>query len=406
MRKYSPTLLLLLFCILEYIIPVISIIVSSTITTYSMIVSLAIVYIIVLISTRNQNFFMQVIIGFFPIITLEILYRFLYSSQTLIIFIYDLMYQIAICLITVYVLKIKRAYIYNLSKITFVAIIITIITTIIGIYLHPMASRYLATVSDVLDKTFVTLQWQNVGGYSFVYTVILLYPMLICSYKQNRLKMWQMAVLFVAIAWLLIKTEYATALLMFLVSSILLFLKKQLTTKSLIIVLVVLLVILIFLIPVLGDSFQFLSRKIDSQVLSERFAYISDILKGVDTTSAVGNRTERWMRSLNTFIENPIIGCAFTSNGITGGHSYIMDRMALYGSLGIAALVIFYRMIYKIFYREYRDKPYWGYILFSFLQTILLSTINTGNWIFVIGFGIPIFVFWIDNDKTFSLKRT
>lgn len=81
--------------------------------------------------------------------------------------------------------------------------------------------------------------------------------------------------------------------------------------------------------------------------------------------------------------------------GGIGGHSFILDTIGLYGFLGIISLIFMYRKIYRLFFAPFRNKGGYGYVLWLFLQTILLSCVNTGMWLSVLALLAPIILYKI-----------
>lgn len=46
--------------------------------------------------------------------------------------------------------------------------------------------RILATLESANDANAVLYAWENIGGYEFIYMVVLLYPLLILAYKRKK----------------------------------------------------------------------------------------------------------------------------------------------------------------------------------------------------------------------------
>ena len=67
------------------------------------------------------------------------------------------------------------------------AVCVTCMTTIIGCIAHPDAARVLATTKSSQDPLAILYEMQNIGGYGFVYSTVLLYPFVILAYKMKKL---------------------------------------------------------------------------------------------------------------------------------------------------------------------------------------------------------------------------
>ena len=97
-----------------------------------------------------------------------------------------------------------------------------------------------------------------------------------------------------------------------------------------------------------------------------------------------------YQRSIQTFFSNPLFGTIFSGGGGVGGHSFILDTIGVYGVLGVVLLFYMYRNIYRYFIAPFRNEDGYGYVLWLFLQSILLSCINTGMWLTVLTLFAPI----------------
>ena len=104
------------------------------------------------------------------------------------------------------------------------------------------------------------------------------------------------------------------------------------------------------------------------------------------------NRDELYMYSINMFLKSPLFGVLFGGKMVTGGHSFILDNLALYGMVGGGLMAMMYRGIYLRFIKPLSERPGYCILVWSFIQTIALSTINTGMWLNNLCLYTPIFV--------------
>ena len=95
--------------------------------------------------------------------------------------------------------------------------------------------------------------------------------------------------------------------------------------------------------------------------------------------------------SINTFLRNPIFG-SYWGGGGNGGHSFILDFTAQFGIIGLSVLIFAYCVIYRYFLAPYKNKEGFGFVVWLFVQTLLLSLVNTGMWLIVLTVIIPIFL--------------
>ena len=277
------------------------------------------------------------------------------------------------------------------------SIVITVITTIIGCIRNPMAARILATIETSQDERNISFGWQNIGGYGFVYTVVLLYPLLIYAYKQNRLKWFFFYPLAVSTFALVILSEYATALLLLIISSMFIFISKKLSLRGMIVFGAFAVVFILLFQGVINNLLRSLADIVDSEILSERLI----TLAGGKTALEKSDNERIWLYrySFNTFLSSPLFGTMFGKYGRIGGHSSILDTLAKYGLVGLAVLYFMYRKIYIVFIKPYSNHPGYGFIVWTFIQAIFLSTINTGFWFDVLALYMPLILFAI-GEKT------
>jgi hypothetical protein len=267
------------------------------------------------------------------------------------------------------------------------------ITTCVGLLLFPSASRILATIASSSDETFVIYNWYNIGGFEFIYTIVLLYPVLIMAYKQKKINLFITICGTVLIYTTVLLSEYATALLLLMLSTTLFFVKKNLTKRDVFILLLIGIVVLIFCSSYLSQFLTYVGTLTGSETLSVRFTALAGGQTGLESTD--DNRIQLYQRSLTTFLQHPLIGTFLSGGGGVGGHSYILDILGRYGLLGAALLYFMYRKIYCFFVAPFKDMPGYGFVLWTFLQAILLSVLNPGMWLNVLTLIVPIFVIHI-----------
>lgn len=381
--------LIIVFVLLYSIMPVVGRFISSTFSTYLYMVMLLItVAFIVFASARkslNRNIYLLL-----PFVIWQILQTFI-TSETILMWGYQALLACVPILLGAYVLQYRRAEINFYSKLIVVAFLATIITTIIGLQQYPDAARWLATASSSAEAKLILYEWKNIGGYSFVYSVVLLYPLLIFAYKQKKVGAVFTVCMSVGIFVLLIMAEYTTALLLFLITTILFFVKRNLTGKEVIVLIVVEILLCVVFSDYVSDFFTLLGDRLNNKNFSERFYALAGGKKGLET--AEDNRLELYTMSLNTFLSKPLLGTFLSGGYGSGGHSFILDALAQFGLAGATLLYFMYRRIYIAFYKPLKDKPGYGYLLWAFVQTILLSCINTGMWMEVLALYIPILAY-------------
>lgn len=277
----------------------------------------------------------------------------------------------------------------NITNLIFASYIVTAITTFIGNSRYEGVSRLLATLdsNDPMRQLYVS---ENIGGFVLIYELVLLVPLIIYMIKKrkmNRALGWGLIVLF---GITIISSEYTTALLMY-VLSLTLFLIPKITKRKILVLVVILVILFIINSLYFADLFEYLSENIQSQTLAVRFEEMAELLREGET-SADGNATNRmdlYKKSINAFFESGMMGI-WNGTGL-GGHSFIFDTMGKFGIIGLFAIIVMYRMIYKMFIGPYRREDFYPYLFFVYMIAIFMAFINPKTYLFIFICLIPLF---------------
>lgn len=270
---------------------------------------------------------------------------------------------------------------------------ITIITTCIGLIRFPFAARILATIESSSDASAVLYNWYNIGGYDFIYMVVLLYPLLILAYKRKKIGLIPTVISVIALFLMVVLSEYTTALLLLLITSLLFFIKRNPTSRDIVCFLIFSVVCMFVLEDFLSSFLQWVGSLTGSETMIERLNSLAGGQAGLEQSES--NRIFLYERSIQTFFANPLFGTMLKGGGGVGGHSFILDTVGVYGIFGIALLFFMYRKIYRLFFEPFKNEDGYGYVLWLFLQSILLSCINTGMWLPVLTLFTPVILYKI-----------
>lgn len=386
--KFSFKDIMIVYILSYMLMPVVARFTSTYLTTYFfMAVSLLISIILVAEGIKTNHSYLNM---FVPFLLLQALTIFSPKEDFLV-----WGYQILLFLMPIflgrYIIS-EKSYrmqrIYGIIIIVFV--LITSATTILGCMRYPNASRIMATVEDADSAEFIMYNWLNIGDYSFVYTLVLLYPVVILAYKMKKVPLIAAlgaAVLCIAVA---IFTEYTIALILVILSSFLLLTKRGLTSKGILFFAIFCIIMFFVFSSNISTFLKWLGSSVNSEQMSDRLVALSEGQKGLE--SAEDNRFELYTMSFNTFLERPLYGIFLTGNWGVGGHSFILDNLAQYGLIGGTIMFFMYRGVYKVFFKPFSDRVGYGYVLWIFIQAIILSLINTGMWLEVICLYAPVFI--------------
>lgn len=268
-----------------------------------------------------------------------------------------------------------------------VAFVITAITTYFGCITYEHPSRYMAAHSSGMLYELYTKS--NIGSFSFAYQLVLINPLIVYLTKEKKIPFIIGIGVILFIGIVLIEMEYTSAVILYIVSSIFL-LSGKLTKKKIVAFVVIICLLIVFGSEFLGSVLDKIASAIDNPIFSSRLQYLSGSLTGTDVgnISESGDRLARYMRSISIFFDTWTLG---NWTGNSGGHSYIFDTIAVYGLLGILAIIIMYRRIYTLYIRPFKNTTIFPYIYFVYLMGIFMAVINPKPFPFIFIFVIPLF---------------
>lgn len=387
---------LIIILVLAYsIMPIVSRFISSVFSTYFYMIILLFLAVLIVFSNKKVSLNRNVWI-LYPFIVWRCMELFV-TGESLIMWGYQSLIMLIPIILGTYILKYLQHEHRFFCSIICLAFGVTIITTIIGLLQYPEAARWLATVESSENARLIMYNWKNMGGYDFVYSVVLLYPLVIFAHKQKKIKAVWAFCLTVGILLMLILAQYTTALLLFLVSSILFVVKRDLKKNDLILLIIVEIIFCIVLSDAVSEVLMWLGDMLNSDIFSQRLYALAGGKTGLQ--NAETKRLDLYLKSINTFLNHPLLGTFLRGGYGSSGHSFVLDILARFGLLGAVVLFSMYKKIYELFYAPFRRKKGYGFILWIFLQTILLSCLNTGMWLYVLTLYVPLLVYGIYGER-------
>ena len=275
---------------------------------------------------------------------------------------------------------------------------ITAITTIVGCTHYPLASRVLATTESTSNEIYKLYSSMNIGGFTFVYELVLITPIVIYLIKNKAVSKIIGFGILILFAYTIVKAEYTTALIFYVLSLVLFFI-PELNGKKVIGILLIGFVLSIFASGFIGNVFSAIASNMNSVTLSSRFNYIGNLLNGNEITNTMfsGNRMVLYEKSWNAFLST--FGVGGWSRDIAGGHSFLLDLMAYFGVIGIVCFIIVSRSIYFHNIKPFKHKKIYGYILWSFILTIFLAILNPKLNYYYFIFITPLFALTFENEE-------
>ncbi len=380
----SRTSLIISFLVIYSIMPILSRLISMYLTTYAYMLLVVLVTLKILLSGGMKQF-NECISALLPFAFYQ-LYTYFCNSDSLILWGYRVLLFLLPVLVGYYITTYRRDSLKTVGIVVFFAVTITVVTTVVGLIQYPYAARILAT--DILKDDFliITYSLHNIGGYSFVYTVVLLYPVAIFAYKQKRINKIVLIAVAVAVFFMIILSEYTIALLFFLASSLLLFAGKKLNSKQMLLAGIGFVIFIALFQTAFSHFFVWLADHLDSETVSARLLALAGGQSGLEASD--DNRLPLYMASITCFLQNPFFGTMFRYYS-GGGHSFLLDSLSNYGVLGGITIFLMYRTVYRLFLKPYQKQEGFGYIIWIFAQAIILSLVNTGMWLNVLALYVP-----------------
>lgn len=281
---------------------------------------------------------------------------------------------------------------------------ITLISTCVGCVIFPNAARLMATGMEDDQFLYRTFQMYNIGGFYFVYTITLMVPLLIYHYKENMCGTTSFLIMLFSIVLLTVITEYTMALLGVVLTIILLLFIKNVTVGKLLKYFVIGVLIILTMGSYIAMLLEWVGNFIGSEQISTRFnelsLALSNNLSNDDTD--LEDRMERWKISIDTFKESPVYG----SNGARGGHSYVLDNMAKFGSIGIVALYVLYKCIYKNFIESTKLKKIYPYAMVTIMLQAYYAILNPKFFIEFFVLILPLYIYIYTYESSLDNKHT
>lgn len=394
--------LIISYIILYSIMPIVARLTSNYLTTYFYMVVVVALVILILVLDRPENL-NEYLTFLLPFIIYGFLTFFATSSDIVLWGYQTLLFWLPIIL-GYYFTQDTTRILTSYPKLMIFAIVVTMITTIIGCIQNPNAARELATISDSQGAAAVSYDMKNIGGYSFIYSMVLLYPVLILAYKTGKIRLLPTMLIAIAILFTTIYSEYTTALLLFILNSFLFLTKRNLSVRGIFFISIFAILFLLIFPNVITDFLNWLSGAVESKTMSTRLDALSGGKAGLE--SSEDNRLELYTISLNRFFQYPLFGELFESRKTNGGHSFILDSFASYGLLGGSLMFFMYKRIFTRFFLPFKNKIGFGYIVWVFIQAIILSFINTGMWLNVLCLFVPLLLYWIYGTEEIKNEDT
>ncbi|MBO5836933.1 MAG: hypothetical protein J6Q92_03470 [Oscillospiraceae bacterium] len=233
-------------------------------------------------------------------------------------------------------------------KILAIFVSITCVTTMVGLETYPMASRELASGTAIYDTARYTKA--NIGGYDFIYALVLLIPIFFWMIKQAK-GFWKVAYITALVLDILCiyASQYTTALICVVVALIIMWAQKDKKSAGIFTGVLIVFVLLNGL-SLLSEFFYWASTVIGQEYTSDRLLQVSQLLSGqkIDTETST-DRIDYYTRQIEAFLTSPIWGHNLLGSGArASGHTLVLDVLGGVGILGFIPMVWFGKKLYRL----------------------------------------------------------
>lgn len=273
----------------------------------------------------------------------------------------------------------------QISIVLLISLFITSITTLVGLNSIPNASRMLTASSTLFEENKI-LNIKNIGGFDFIYGLIILLPavisILIAKVKTQKniyIKIFY-SFFVILIFYIVLNSSFTIALFSLILATISGLMSRMNSQKIILIFISLSLVYILIPKEIIGVYFNEISYSVDNTYTSERINEVGDYLRGTSNDSGhLLSRTSLYDMSLGTFMSHPItgIGPYYYVNGVgIGYHSQILDDLARYGLFGFLFYVLFFYSYCKFVNKRWKDIGYNVNFLAPLLVFLFISLLN------------------------------
>lgn len=258
----------------------------------------------------------------------------------------------------------------SVIMISWLMIIFVFIKTFIEVMNNDRIIRMLTSgESDVVDLKYFSLN--NIGGFGFVYGMVFVFAGLLYVLVYGKFKKIYIIFPILLLLFFLIEAQFFIALIVSTIGLLLMiFLKLNFQKK------IIMLFIILLIIPILPSFLMFLSGLVDNSMGDKLVEFVGIITFSNELGSSTLARLNVYESSLIKFVNNPLIGMSNPSfesiYDISGGHSTVLDTMAMAGIVGLGIYTYMITRVKKII----DDIEIKNFLIVMLLQYILLSILN------------------------------
>lgn len=241
-------------------------------------------------------------------------------------------YMLVMAFIMNYAYQNRWDELHMLIPVFLIILIIFNIITFRELLLDPTLARKIVRA----DEEIYPYMRRGVGGYAMIYSQVFLFPVLLAwiknAFKYHRVFFLIGVVWTVTYIFLILNAGYSIAIVTSIISLIILLFYKKKSVVPAVIISLLLIILLVVLIAYVDPFREALLSFFDGTKVARKVQDIYDSLHGKVVADSIQSRIDRYVASILTIFQYPIIGGLWFSGG--GGHSAILDTFAQYGIWG------------------------------------------------------------------------
>lgn len=413
--KYSNVFKLSVLLLAQMLLPIVSQNIPSPLSSfylYSLILIIGIIVYKAKVIVTSINGRVWFFAGFYLLLFITGIYDISHKTYNFSFIILKELLPIYICstLLIYFITAENTERLISIVRILMVFLIITLITCNIGLTFAPDAARMISGKLGAEGEFELLQQYQKMGiaGYDFYYGLAYIMPVFIFVLSKHWKNIRQRLIIssFILLTfYTIIKAQMATAVLFAVMLSILsLFgvLSKKLVSRKKIIILLIVVVPFIF-VPgsVYVSVLQVMAKIAPGDILKSRLSDLSVAIEYFDqgieeSETHVSQRSERLPYLWENFKSSPIIG-----GGESTGHNFWLDRMSLFGLIGmIPWILLYYSILQTVSSRLNEETKYYWILVFTAVISIGFIKNSGGKlmYLFVI-FLAPAILNIYSNDR-------
>lgn len=301
----------------------------------------------------------------------------------------------------------------KVMQFTLIFILITSITSIIGLNFFPTAAREMVATLRLENEFELLKFYQRIGiaSYDFYYGLAFTTPVFIFLIKEHwpekKIRFFLIGSLAITL-FAIMKSQMTTALIFSVIGILLSITGAKNLKKSLIILLIIVVTIVSIPRQFYINSLYYFSERLTGEVLQKRFFELAETIEFgenlIDANTHIAYRAQRIPFLIENISRNPITG-----GGESTGHVFWLDRLSLFGILGIIPWILFILAISKMVIKKI-DKKYYTYYIISLILYIGIGFMkNSGHKlvIFFVFFVVPsILTIYSRNGTVFNSRSS